>query len=169
MKVKSDLMVFGLILMSVFNTAQAGDDEMLKCDVKVVSQVKLGKPVELTFKLTNTSAKPLWILKWNTPLEGWFGSAFNVTRDGSSVNYIGAMVKRWKPSEADYSQLAPNQSIENTVDLAQGYDLKTAGHYKFVFNGRIQDVQQLAKGEVLSKRRKMHTLTCDDLLVKIKP
>ena len=158
----------GTMLCLAANSAFAGGS-MLKCELKAPSEAKLGENVSLNFKLTNTTDKPLKVLKWNTPLEeGWFGSSFNVTRNGDWVNYTGAMVKRFRPSDNDYVAIPPGKSVENSVDLAVGYDLKKAGSYKFVFNGRVQDVQAIAKGEEVSASRKMYKLACDEFSIALK-
>jgi len=157
-----------MMLCLAANGAVAGST-MLKCELKAPNEAKLGGHVSLNFKLTNTGDKPLKVLKWNTPLEeGWFGSSFNVTRNGDWVNYTGAMVKRFRPSDADYIAIAPGKSVENAVDLAIGYDLKKSGNYKFVFNGRVQDVQAVAKDEEVAPSRNMYKLACDEFSIALK-
>jgi peptidyl-Lys metalloendopeptidase len=141
---------------------------MLQCHVEVPTSVAAGDKIPLKFKLTNTSKQNLMVLKWNTPLEGWFGSSFKVTRDGKWVNYMGAMVKRFRPGISDYAQLAPGKSIEQTVNLAEGYDMKAPGNYKLAFNGRLQDVQTIGKDQPLSKERKLQQLSCNELSITIK-
>ncbi len=141
---------------------------MLECHVEVPATANAGDKIPLKFKLTNSSKQNLMVLKWNTPLEGWFGSSFKVTNDEKWVNYMGAMVKRFRPSESDYAELAPGKSIEQTVNLAEGYDMKTPGNYKLVFKGRLQDVQTIGKGQSLSKDRKLQQLSCKELSITIK-
>ncbi|NQZ11621.1 MAG: protease [Algicola sp.] len=150
--------------------ANAHQDEntMLQCHVEVPATVAVGDKVPLKFKLTNTTKKDLMVLKWNTPLEGWFGSSFKVTKDGKWVNYMGAMVKRFRPSQSDYAELAPGKSIEQTVNLAEGYDMKTPGNYKLMFKGRLQDVQSLGKDQPLSKERKLQQVSCNELTVIVR-
>jgi hypothetical protein len=167
--VKKIIAPLALSMLMVANAWAGGDAKMLKCELEAPKTVKLGETVSLTFKLTNISKQPLMVLIWNTPLEGWFGNSFKVTRDSKWVNYMGAMVKRFRPSEDDYAQLAVGASIENKVNLAEGYDMKTAGIYKFVYNGRLQDVQAVSKSEDLSSQRQLRSLQCNDLIITIKP
>lgn len=141
----------------------------LQCQLHVPTSVKLGEAVTLKFELKNNSADDLMLLKWNTPLEGWFGSSFNVTRGGKWVNYQGAMVKRFRPSSDDYVAIPAGKSISNTVNLAEGYQINQAGEYQFVFNGRLQDVQAVASSDEISKKRKLQSLKCETFKVLITP
>lgn len=140
---------------------------MLKCHIEAPAKVLASKSIELTFKLTNEGKEKLAVLKWNTPLEGWFGSSFNVTRDGQWVNYQGAMVKRFRPSESDYIEIAPGKAVTAKVDMAQGYDMKKPGNYKLVFNGRLQDVQVSKPGSGVSSNQKLTSLSCNELIVAV--
>ena len=150
--------------------AMAADiTEALQCELQAPKAVKLGEAVALKFKLTNTSSDNLLLLRWNTPLEGWFASPFTVTRDGQWVSYQGAMVKRFRPSHEDYVSLGAGKSISNTVNLAEGYQMDKAGVYEFVFNGRLQDVQALASVDELSSKRTMQTLKCETIKVTVTP
>lgn len=139
----------------------------LQCSLNAPQMVKLGEPVTLKFELKNISKTDVMLLKWNTPLEGWFGSSFNVTRDGKWVNYQGAMVKRFRPSSDDYVALAAGKSISNTVNLAEGYQMNQAGEYQFKFNGRLQDVQAVASADELSKKRTLQSLKCETFKVTV--
>lgn len=153
--------------MSFSVSAHQEQNAMIQCQIKAPDSVKLGESLPLTFKLTNTSNYKIMLLKWNTPLEGWFASSFNVTRDGKWVNYTGAMVKRFRPSEEDYATLLAGKSIEATVDMAQGYDIKASGNYKFVYHGRLQDVQVLEGDQPLSKNRSLQKVNCNELTIAV--
>lgn len=139
----------------------------LQCQLHAPASVKLGEAVTLKFELKNTSKTDVMLLKWNTPLEGWFGSSFNVTRDGKWVNYQGAMVKRFRPSSDDYVAVPAGKSVSNSVNLAEGYQINQAGEYQFVFNGRLQDVQAVASSDELSKKRKLQSLKCKTFKVRV--
>ncbi|RYZ35568.1 MAG: protease [Myxococcaceae bacterium] len=100
----------------------------------------MGESVEVLFKLTNRSAQPLWVLKWQTPLEGILGTVFLITRDGTEVEYQGRMVKRAAPSASSYEALAPGATAENRVEVTQSYDFKTPGTYRITFPDGLMDV-----------------------------
>ncbi|HZI03138.1 MAG TPA: protease [Archangium sp.] len=112
----------------------------LECVVSVPPSVRAGEPVELRFQLTNRTAQPLYVLKWRTPLEGLMGKDFQVTRDGTEVDFKGRMVKRGNPSAEAYLTLAPGASADARVDLSQAYDMTKPGRYRIEFNGELMDV-----------------------------
>ena len=96
--------------------------------------------MEVLFKLTNRSAQPVWVLKWQTPLEGILGTVFQVTRDGQEVEYQGPMVKRRAPSASSYEAIAPGATVENRVEVTQAYDFKKPGTYRITFRDELMDV-----------------------------
>ena len=54
----------------------------LECRIEPVA----GSPTSIRFTLTNRTAAPLWVLRWNTPLEGWKGTVLTVTANGTEVH-----------------------------------------------------------------------------------
>lgn len=103
----------------------------LECVLSGPSKVGPGKPVELTFRLTNRTERPLYVLKWHTPLEGFRANFLTVTRDGSGVPYNGPMMKRAAPSKDDYATLAPGASVEARFNVSQAYDVSAPASYQF--------------------------------------
>jgi peptidyl-Lys metalloendopeptidase len=83
----------------------------------------------LQFTLTNNSDKTLTILKWNTPLDGFYSDMFLVARDGEAVSYLGVMVLREEPRPEDYIVLKPGESASTEFDLGEQYALVDAGEY----------------------------------------
>ncbi len=112
----------------------------LDCVMSVPASVRAGGPVELRFQLTNRTAQPLYVLKWRTPLEGLMGKDFQVTRDGTEVDFLGRMVKRGNPPADAYVTIAPGASVDAKVDLSQAYEMKQPGRYRIAFNGELMDV-----------------------------
>ncbi|HVR99286.1 MAG TPA: hypothetical protein VMW27_21880, partial [Thermoanaerobaculia bacterium] len=69
----------------------------LECGLEAVPPLVAGGPVSVRFTLTNPGEAPVWVLGWNTPLEGWQGTIFAVSRGGQEIPYQGPMVKRGDP------------------------------------------------------------------------
>ncbi len=101
----------------------------------------IGRPVPINFSLKNETDKPLFVLKWYTPLEGIRGDIFTVTLEGKPLRYEGPMVKRGDPVRDDYVRIPPGGSVEAEVDLSQAYPFSKAGEYHVEFRGRLYDVQ----------------------------
>src|SRR5512141_788775 len=95
--------------------------------------------------IANTGQKPVKVLKWFTPVEDVEESLFNVTRDGATVEYVGADYKRLAPTGNDYVNLKPGESFSRTIDLGQYYDLSVSGVYQIEYN---YDVTALASNKI---------------------
>ncbi len=112
----------------------------LQCALSAPASLKAGEPVELTFRLTNTTAQPLFVLKWHTPLEGLKNNFLEVTRAGTPIDYQGPMFKRGDPQAGDYATVAPGASVEGKIDAALAYDFSKPGTYRIGFPGPLMDV-----------------------------
>lgn len=146
---------------------QQEQKNMLQCQISAPDKVKLGAAIPMTFTLTNNGDHALNILRWNTPLEGWFNRYLTITKEGQQVNYQGAMVKRFRPSDEDYSLLAAGQSQQATVNLAQGYDIAAKGTYQVVYTGRLHDVKVVDGSDKNSKERTLYALQCNELTLVV--
>jgi peptidyl-Lys metalloendopeptidase len=83
----------------------------------------------LIFGLVNNTGSPIYILKWNTPLEGLKSDCLEVEKNGKTLPYKGSKVTRGTPSPLDFISLAPGGSITQPIDLDEGYDLSRSGKY----------------------------------------
>jgi len=126
----------------------------LKATLTAQPSYKVSGPVQVGFTLENLSAEPLWVLVWNTPLEGLWGNAFRVSRDGTELRYRGPMVKRGDPGADDYRRIEPGKPLTAEVDLAKAYDLSAPGEYRVEFVGRLHDVARV--GEPVPRKRDEH-------------
>jgi hypothetical protein len=97
-------------------------------------------PASLRFELANRSESALWVLKWNTPLEGWKGTVLRMTRNGEELPYQGRMLKRGDPQREDYVEIPAGGRVDATVDLDEVYDLGRSGTYKVEADGGLVDV-----------------------------
>jgi hypothetical protein len=104
-------------------------------------RIELQAPAGIRFVLANPSQAPVWVLKWNTPLEGWMGSIFTVTGpDGAELPYTGPMVKRGDPGRDEYVQIPPGGEVDAVVDLANVYNLSKPGRYRVQVTGGLADL-----------------------------
>ncbi|WP_394834976.1 M35 family metallo-endopeptidase [Pendulispora rubella] len=85
--------------------------------------------LSLTVTLTNGANHAVRLLRWETPVDGIDAPLFVVTRNGMPVDYIGRIYKRAAPRAEDYVVLAPGESLERRVDLAEAYDVRETGNY----------------------------------------
>lgn len=92
--------------------------------------------------LTNTGKKPLYVLKWNTPVGELTEDLFHVSLDGQDVPYTGKLVKRTFPEFSDYVVIEAGQSLSGQVELSGAYDMYRNGTYSVQFHGTFQDAIQ---------------------------
>lgn len=114
--------------------------DSLQCALSVAASYKVGEPVEITFRLTNPTARPLFVLKWHTPLEGLKNNFLEVTHAGTPVEYQGPMFKRGDPQAADYATLAPGATVQAKINASLAYDFSKPGAYRIAFPGPLVDV-----------------------------
>src|SRR5262245_16838463 len=76
-----------------------------------------GEPLQVTYTIKNQEARPVSVLKWNTPLEGLIGNPFVVQQAGAERQYYGVMVARLAPSAKDWAVIPANGSVSAAVDL----------------------------------------------------
>lgn len=105
--------------------------------------------VELSFKLTNLNKEDLYVLKWQTPLEGFRNNYLDVQHDGESVQYKGILVKRGNPSAESYILVQAESTAEASVVLNEGYDISQPGNYRIRLDTALMDVRQKSEGEEL--------------------
>jgi peptidyl-Lys metalloendopeptidase len=145
------------------------DAEPLECKLDSVHPLVAGGPVALRFRLTNRTAEPIWILRWNTPFEGWRGTLFTVTANGTEIPYQGPMVKRGDPVREDYVEIPAGESVSASVDLAEAYEIRQPGLYDVKVTGNLLDV---AKGAAsLPRPRDRHepmALRCEGITLDVK-
>jgi hypothetical protein len=106
----------------------------------ITCRLEAQAPASIRFELANGSGSSLWVLKWNTPLEGWKGTVLRVTRDGEEVAYEGPMLKRGDPQAGAYVEIPAGGKVDATVDLAEVYDMSRPGTYKVEADGDLIDV-----------------------------
>ncbi|WP_224360364.1 protease [Hyalangium versicolor] len=112
----------------------------LKCELSAPPSVKAGEPVVLTFRITNSTAETLYVLKWRSPFEGEPRSKFlEITRDGAEVLYQGPMIKRGNPSVNDYATVAAGTTAEIKVEASLAYDFSQPGNYRIAYGGPLMD------------------------------
>jgi len=111
----------------------------LKCAMSVEPQVKTGVPVKVTFRLTNSTAQPFYILRWGTPLEGLLSNCLEITHAGTELRYQGPMFKRGNPQADEYITIAPGATMENTIEAQLAYDFSQPGTYRIAFRGPVRD------------------------------
>ena len=98
-------------------------------------------PATVRFTLTNPSPSPLWVLRWNTPLEErWKGTIFTVTSGKKEISYQGPLTKRGDPGREEYVEIPAGGSVSGEADLSLVYEMKKPGKYVVKVTSELVDV-----------------------------
>jgi hypothetical protein len=88
------------------------------------------QPILLTYKLKNDSDKPVYVLRWGTPLEGFMSNLLDVRSSvGVKIDYNGYLVSRIGPLPEDYVEIPAGGSITAVLPVHEGYRVREAGKY----------------------------------------
>jgi peptidyl-Lys metalloendopeptidase len=87
--------------------------------------------VSVTYR--NVGNQSVSLLKWDTALNGGLTEdLFSIAFNDQQLPYSGIHAKRLAPSQSDYVQLAPGESVTGSVNLQSSYPINFKGRYKVV-------------------------------------
>lgn len=150
--------------------ASASRPPDLACRLESEPGAVAGGPVNIRFTLSNRGARGVRVLRWYTPLEGFWSDVLDLSYGGRKVAYEGPLMKRGDPGREDYVEIAPGKSVSAVVDLAGPYDVRRPGKYRVAFTRGLTDV--VREGEVFPRPRGEHrrrSLTCEEVEVVVAP
>ncbi|MFZ5548743.1 MAG: M35 family metallo-endopeptidase [Pseudomonadota bacterium] len=85
--------------------------------------------VAVDVTVTNVAGHAVKVLKWQLPEDALHAPLFRVTaEDGREARYVGPLVKRAAPTEADYLRLPAGATRSYRVDLSRLYQLGNGRH-----------------------------------------
>jgi peptidyl-Lys metalloendopeptidase len=96
-------------------------------------------------KVTNNSNQIVQVPYWQLPGANAESKLFQVSRDGKPVDYLGKLVKRGAPTQADLVSFQPYETKVYNVNLAEAYDLGREGGYTIGFHSYL-DGARTAQG-----------------------
>jgi peptidyl-Lys metalloendopeptidase len=101
----------------------------------------LGAADDAVLRITyrNDSAEDLYLVRWQTALQGVEENLFDVRLDGQPVAYTGRLYKRATPGAADYVRIPAGGSVSANVELSSAYDMSRTGEYAIRYHASLQD------------------------------
>jgi peptidyl-Lys metalloendopeptidase len=93
--------------------------------------------VKVTYR--NDSADDIYLVRWQTALNGVEANLFDVSRDGQPVAYTGRLYKRATPGPKDYVRIPAGSTLSADVELSSVYDLSRTGEYAIRYQVALQD------------------------------
>ena len=95
---------------------------------------------KIVFTLHNPGTTSMFLLRWQTPLDGLSADLFDVRFNGEPVQYVGPVYKRAEPTAADYVELKAGETRQVVVDLGANYAMAQSGMYEVSFKNRLSDM-----------------------------
>lgn len=141
--------VVATVLMSFGASAFAVDGNPLSVQLSAKSD-KAAPSESVLWQMTNRSSEILYVLRWETPLDGMSKSIFNVSYNGVPVRYMDKIVHWGHPEAKDFVRIAPGQTLSAEVNLAASYEMVEGGNYSVGFAGDMSYVvaEDAVKGNV---------------------
>jgi|CXWL01.1.fsa_nt_gi peptidyl-Lys metalloendopeptidase len=141
--------VVATVLMSFSACALAADGNSLSVQLSASSD-KAAPSESVLWQITNRSSENLYVLRWETPLDGMSRSVFDVSLNGVPVRYMDKVVHWGHPEAKDFVKIAPGQTLSAEVNLAASYEMVDGGSYTVGFEGQLSYVvaEDAVKGKV---------------------
>ena len=98
--------------------------------------------VACSFEFTNVADEDLYILKYDTPLEGLFSPFVAVYQEGHLVQYEGLIGYRLSPRKQDFQLLKAGQSISATVQISDAFTFSSDGLYSIYYAKPLKFIMQ---------------------------
>lgn len=97
--------------------------------------------VAVDVAITNTTGHAVKVLRWQLPSDDLQGPLFRVLKeDGTAASYVGPLVKRAAPREADYVHIEAGASLNYRVALSKDYEFGNGRHtVEYISRGRVGD------------------------------
>lgn len=121
--------------------------------------------VRLTY--SNDSATDLYLVRWQTPLQGVESDLFDVRVDGRPVAYTGRLYKRARPTVEDYLRVPAGGSLSVDVDLSKVYDLSRTGEAAIGYRVLLQDALRADSATQVSDFARLRTLESNRVFVGV--
>lgn len=94
--------------------------------------------VNIIVQFSNTGTAAVTLPQWLLDADDLDRSFLKVTRDGVTVPYLAALVKRAAPTADELIVLAPGESISANYELSGSFDLTEGGAYQVAFDASAQ-------------------------------
>jgi len=140
--------VLGSVLLA-FGSAVLAAGNPLSVQLSAASN-KAAPGESVLWQITNQSTENVYVLRWETPLDGLSRAVFDVSFNGQPVRYMDKIVHWGHPEANDFVKIAPGQTLSAEVNLAASYEMVKAGEYHIGFEGQLSYVvaEDALKGEV---------------------
>lgn len=113
-----------LALVGVAGLVMGMSSSEIELDLSIDSDDLTSGVVTLNARVENKGSEPFVFLPWNTPFDSRIAGRFLQVYEvgsGEQMEYLGLVMKRVAPTEADYLTVKPGESGEAQLDLTKTY------------------------------------------------
>jgi peptidyl-Lys metalloendopeptidase len=143
-----------IFLIPIFTLTLVSAQDNLK--LEFAQQKQNAESGIITVSITNESNDPLKVLTWNTPLEKTISAdIFQIQNGKNKAQYLGRIVKRGMPTEADYTLLKAGEKRSVTIELSKYYKMETKGNYAVTYKGSFKSLPLNTKQNNVSTLHKV--------------
>jgi peptidyl-Lys metalloendopeptidase len=133
-------LIAGVVAFLAFgSTASAGVRGLTTTIESQRNNVGVADDVVVKVTYHNASAEDVYLLRWQTVLQGVEANLFDVRVDGQPVPYTGRLYKRGTPQAEDYVRIPAGGSVSTEVELSSVYDMSRTGEYAIRYRANLQD------------------------------
>jgi peptidyl-Lys metalloendopeptidase len=144
---------------------QASDQAVLRNPLSIGMLADTSGAGAIEFRITNNSAETLKVPYWELPVGSGENRMFQVYQDGRPATYLGAMVKRGRPTDADFVTFAAYETKVFRVDLAEDYDLSRGGDFTVTFASQLAGTHTAGGRHVVGANGRMASLRSAPVLL----
>ncbi|XP_019858086.1 PREDICTED: uncharacterized protein LOC109586349 isoform X1 [Amphimedon queenslandica] len=98
--------------------------------------------VKCSFDYTNNAQEDYYLLKRNTPLDGFISSCITVSHEGNPLEYKGMIVYRKAPNLKEFVLVKSGETVSASVKLNDLFIFNSDGHYTITYNGPLKCVSK---------------------------
>ncbi|XP_011404512.2 PREDICTED: uncharacterized protein LOC105313074 [Amphimedon queenslandica] len=98
-----------------------------------------------TFEFTNNGREDLYLLTYNTPLEGPYSPFITLSLNGKSLQYEGIFASRTPPTREGFALIKARQSVSASIQITEVFSIHRDGHYTVRY---AQPLQYLSANEM---------------------
>jgi peptidyl-Lys metalloendopeptidase len=120
----------------------------------------------MQIKITNNSNQVVKVPYWQLPGSDE-AKSFQVLHDGKPVDYLGKIVKRGAPTEADLVSFQPHETKVMKINIADTYDLSRGGNYTIAFHSLLDGARTLQGQRIGDAAGRAATLASSPLSVYV--
>ncbi len=132
------LLFLGSLLLSLgvgnLSPAHAQQSSAALIEISVNPSIGQSEDISVHVIISNPNNAEIRVLKWFTPLAELKEPMFNISRDGESLAYSGAIYKRAEPNADDYVTLSAGEKLSGDISISDLYDFSVSGNYQVTYN-----------------------------------